>query len=166
MVTVHDAFIVWLRAQLDEDERVARAATSGPWWDRGPILIAPGHHTICGGPSKWRGFDGSLGGDSRPIARIAPVPDDEGNLGFLTNHDADAEFIAHWDPDRALRDVQRNRRVLSRHMPTKDNVADRLGLDAPDMCGQCAQTWPCSDVRYLAAIFADRPGYQEEEWGT
>jgi hypothetical protein len=46
---VIDELVGWLRLQLDEDERVARAATSGPWWDS-PVMAAPGHHTIRGGP--------------------------------------------------------------------------------------------------------------------
>ena len=69
----------------------ADAATPGPWWHQGFGLA--GQATIRGGPDEWRGFDGSLGGDTRPVARVEPAPDDEG--GFVTNHDADAEFIAH-----------------------------------------------------------------------
>jgi hypothetical protein len=152
----------WLSVQLDEAEQLARAATSGPWWDS-PVLAAPGYHTIRGGPRSWRGFDGSLGGDTRPVARIEPAPDCEGS--FVTNHDADAEFIARWDPARAVREVQANRRILARHAP-RDHLCpdpiDRDGYIWFEAGEERRADIPCGDLRDLAAPYSDRPGFAEE----
>lgn len=58
----------------------------------------------------------------------------------------------HWE-------IARNRRVLKRH---------RLGDDGE--CAWCSlidPSWgayPCDDIRDLASIYADRPGYQAK-WG-
>jgi hypothetical protein len=47
-----DELVVWLRAQLDEDERITRAATPGPWeWTRGDG--SPPDH-IYGRTPLWR----------------------------------------------------------------------------------------------------------------
>jgi hypothetical protein len=35
-----DDLVEWLRAQLDEDERIARAAKSGPWHEDGGVVYA------------------------------------------------------------------------------------------------------------------------------
>lgn len=45
-----DELVVWLRAQLDEDERIARAATQGEWvWSR-EFVTPPGYHHRTVGP--------------------------------------------------------------------------------------------------------------------
>jgi len=93
---------------LDEVKARRAAITPPPWWDS-PVLAAPGTHTIRGGPGDFRGFDGSLPGDTRPVARIAPAPFEDG--GYATNHDADADFIAHApaDVERLIAEVERLR---------------------------------------------------------
>lgn len=151
-----EELINWLRAQLDEDERKALAATSGPWWDS-PVMAAPGHHTIRGGPADWRGFDGSLGGDTRPIARIAPAPDYEGS--FVTDHDADAEHIARHDPSRVLREVEAKRKILDGHSPHKRGACPVCWRVTPKSSRR--EDYPCPTLRLLAAPYSDRPGYQE-----
>jgi hypothetical protein len=78
------------RVDLEQLEDLHQSTTPGPWWDS-PVKTAPGHHTIRGGPDDWRGFDGSLGGDRRPIARIAPALAEDGTP--TTEHDADAAFM-------------------------------------------------------------------------
>ncbi|MFF7335437.1 DUF6221 family protein [Streptomyces sp. NPDC008150] len=45
-----DGFIAWLGQQLDEDERIARAATQGEWvWSR-EFVTPPGYHHRTVGP--------------------------------------------------------------------------------------------------------------------
>jgi hypothetical protein len=101
------------------------AATPGPWWDS-PVKAAPGHHTIRGGPGEWRGFDGSLGGDTHPIARIAPALAEDGTP--TTNHDADAAFIAHApeDIDWLVTEVDRLREDRTKLSVYAGNVEAKL----------------------------------------
>jgi hypothetical protein len=152
---VSEDLIDWLRAQLADDQRKAEAATPGPWWDS-KVLAAPGHHTIRGGPDEWRGFDGSLGGDTLPIARVEPAPDDEG--GFVTNHDADAEHIARHDPARVLREVDSFRKIIAEYGPARPK-----GLETQSEArhGGILDAYRAA-LLILAAIFDDRPGYREE----
>lgn len=151
MSTLHDRLVAELVAEVERRKALAVAATPGPWWDS-PVTAAPGHHTIRGGPDDWRGFDGSLGGDTRPIARVEPAPDDEG--GHVTNHDADATFIAAHDPADALRRYERDLKTLARHHPVGFHHMGSL-------CAGCSITeggsvlrfveWPCDEAFDLAA---------------
>jgi hypothetical protein len=83
VVSAVDELITWLRAQLDDDERVAREA---------------GDDSL-----RWRseGPERNLVDEIRTIA-IAPY---EGELH-------EAEHIARWDPARVLAEVEAKRRVL------------------------------------------------------
>ncbi|MBD9700678.1 hypothetical protein IHE56_00940 [Streptomyces sp. ID01-12c] len=76
----------WLNTQLDEDERIARAATPGPW-EQGGI--------------------GDYGWTVSFSRRNAGVETEDGEQGH-----ADAEFIAEHDPARVLREIDSKRRVL------------------------------------------------------
>jgi hypothetical protein len=155
---VSEDLIDWLRAQLDDDERKARAATPGPWWDS-KILAAPGHHTIRGGPSNWRGFDGSLGGDTRPIARIEPAPDVEGN--FVTNHDADAEHIARHDPARVLREVEARRRLIDQYEAMRAGAEASAGTILAGAAKVRLGAYEMA-VKIMALPYSDHPGFREE----
>lgn len=95
-------------------------------------------------------FDGLLGGDTRPVARIAPAPDYEGD--FVTNHDADAEHIASWDPARVFREVEAKRRRI-----------DRLAVVAADGVNYAFEARELARelLEIEAAPYSDRPGYQE-----
>lgn len=145
--------VAFLTAQLDHDEQVARASTAGPWWDS-KVGAAPGCHTIRGGPGEERGADGSLPGDVRPIARIRPVPNDDG--GYATNHDADAAHIALHDPSHVLRTVAAHRAILERHQPMTAGSCDWCWGNA---YREEESAWPCADVRSIAAIYTDREGW-------
>jgi hypothetical protein len=98
---------------LDRLEDLHQSTTPGPWWDS-PVKAAPGGHTIRGGPSDWRGFDGSLGGDTRPIARIALALAEDG--GSINESDADAEFIveAHRVMPGLVAELRAAREVVNR----------------------------------------------------
>ena len=138
-----DAFQQRLKAVIEERLRVAREATPGPWWDS-KVLAAPGHHTIRGGPDEWRGFDGSLGGDTRPVARIEPAPDYEG--GFVTNHDADVEHIALNDPADAILAGEWALGVLERHRP--DDYGGCVGCHFDNR----EERWLWADCAEIAAL--------------
>jgi hypothetical protein len=128
--------VVWLRAQLDEDERVARAAgvsASGSRWhvaDRGAVIV--------------RGDDGMV------------VVFDEGSPSG-----EEAEHIARWDPARVLAEVDAKRRILDVH-PGDDEVSGQVFCgDGIGLVG-CKWAYPCPTIRLLALPFADRPGYRAE----
>jgi uncharacterized protein DUF6221 len=103
--------VAWLNAQLDDDERVARAATPGPWqW------------VELGGRVKL-----ALVADGRPWQMVLPsaTPD-------VYPQVADAAHIARHDPTRVLADIAAKRAILPyladrvlRHLATA--YADRPG---------------------------------------
>jgi hypothetical protein len=85
--------VQWLREQLDEDERIARAAADG-------------------GSGEW------FVGDKWNVYRVedqTPFEDDETNaLVVYGNVKPQSEHIAAHDPARVLRDIDRDRRILIR----------------------------------------------------
>ena len=93
-----DDLVGWLRAQLDDDERVARAA-GGPNWR---IVLIPD----VSGPATTL----ELGGhDDRVI--LAGFADDD------PLKPAEAEHIARWDSARVLAEVDAKRRILDLVLP-------------------------------------------------
>jgi hypothetical protein len=89
----------WLRAQLDDDERVAAAAHVGPWRaeraaesvyaDESSVVLMPGPL------DDWATY-------------VVP-PQEEGRDGI---EPADAEHIACWDPARVQAEVDAKRRII------------------------------------------------------
>jgi hypothetical protein len=135
-----------LRAQLDEDERVARAADvkqGDPDWRVSPVAITAGEH-----------FTVRSVRDSRPIARVQRLDGDDDEPAAILDGAATAEHIARWDPARVLAEVDAKRRILDEHAP------DRQGY-CPT-CNDNTVEAPCHTVRLLALPMADRPGYLEE----
>ncbi|MFF5842143.1 DUF6221 family protein [Streptomyces massasporeus] len=84
-----DELVGWLGAQLDEDERTARAATLGPWVQSGI------------GDYGWTVDFG------RPGAGVETADTEQGL--------ADASFIAVHNPARVLREIDATRRLLRAH---------------------------------------------------
>lgn len=87
-----DELVQFLRARLDEDERIAKAATPGPWLVNDESFIETiyardGHTAVVAG-GRW-------GGE-------APV----------FESDEDATHIARHDPARVLAEVEAKRRLL------------------------------------------------------
>ena len=153
-----DELVEWLRAQLDEDERIARAASDGPW-------------RCYRGPEKSWMTKGDL---------MHPVYTWENAVGtpvIMTAYWADSRHIAEWDPARVLREIEAKRRRLGRHQPERRrlHLLDAEGGTtsfAFYVCTACTPNrtiehgqdvieWPCFDVRDDAAVYAERPGYQE-----
>jgi hypothetical protein len=159
---VTDDLSTWERAQLDDDERVARATTalsSGTW-----RIDARG---------EMRDSDGV--GVIHASARIAP---------------ADLDHIARHDPLRALARVAADRRILDEHASEWRTVEwphDQNGKGEGLVCRRCQNAeyteWhpavgeagvlpegfvapyilaPCRTVRLLALHHAARPGYRDE----
>lgn len=82
-----DDLVTWLRAQLDEDERVARAAeadNASPWQieEPGANIRTADHYTVV------------------HIEDSTPEP-------------ATAEHIARWDPARVLAEIDAKRRIIA-----------------------------------------------------
>jgi hypothetical protein len=150
--------ITWLRAQLDEDERVARrAGWDFPAWsyDRETFTVSSGAGPIAG----------------------------HGQIGSPLN-DVDGEHIARHDPARVLADVQAKRRILDEHAVstkaetgwTGEVVGKRTWGETGRVLYSCRicdfggrhedaeyHSKPgCLTVRLLALPYADRLGYLEE----
>lgn len=81
--------ITWLRAQLDEDERVACEATNGPW---AAMRQRPDRAVYCVQAA------GALNG----------IP------AMAISHREDAEHIARHDPARVLAEVAAKRALIER----------------------------------------------------
>ncbi len=124
----------WLGQQLDEDGRIARAATPGPWTQSGI------------GEYGWGvSF-------SRPGAGVEAEDSEQGR--------ADAEHIAAHDPARVLREIDAKREIMGHHVPVGDGTVC-LSYCHTRTPGE-AQTWPCLTLRLLALPYLDRPGYRDE----
>lgn len=134
-----DDLIVFLRAQLDEDERIALksveqaivnlagadAASVADWH----VVERPATGSFVATRDQWD-----------RVTEIVP-----------TYGGAHAEHIATHDPARVLREIDAKRRMLD-WLARKDDWALDNNL----------WTWDSDDALCLLALpFADRPGYQE-----
>lgn len=157
---VTDEPAAFLRARLEDDERIAREAAAkrggGEWTasrDPGDMVAVTGRYR----------------------------PDEQGfpDLPVIVDPDANetSEHIARHDPARELREVEVKRRRLARHVPerrdltlTDDTGATSLEFYVCTWCtpnrlidqGQAVVEWPCPDVRDDVAAYADHPDYREE----
>lgn len=139
----------WIHAQLDADERIARAAAErvDPDWGEDDEHVYSLPH---GYPVAF----GSVGGMH----------------GELRAH------IAAHDPARVLREIDSRRQLLALHVITVEK-ADVAPFDSytgernPDeynvtcaVCGWASddRTSACLTLRLLALPYADREGYREE----
>jgi hypothetical protein len=87
--------VQWLGVQLDEDERIARTATAGPW-----------HVTEYDYQTDFAAGIGTSPGDVDVVGH--------GYEGGGVERVEDAGHIAAHDPARVLRDIDRDRRILIR----------------------------------------------------
>jgi hypothetical protein len=85
-----DELVQWLGVQLDEDERIARAATPGPWVDQG------GYVTDVGPKVQVTDY-GTQDGE----------PEEDNPQGRADS----AHIVAH-DPARVLREIDAKRNLL------------------------------------------------------
>jgi hypothetical protein len=144
-----DELITWLRAQIDEDERVALATTGGDW-EVGPTFGAKDNRVYV----KPIGF----GIDTIGTCVIA------GQVANMPEYRANAIHIARQDPDRTLREVAAKRRIL-------DEVVDEatsldMSVDGDRRVGSrdmVAEPYIGHIlVKLMALPYAGQPGYREE----
>jgi len=144
-VSAVDDLVAFVRQQLDarerkldEDERVAQAATVGPW-EWGPSL----------GKISW-----ALEGPRIPFGgRVLGVSD----AGCPSTNDA--EHITRWNPKRVLDEVRDGRAEIEathRILRTHSRPHDCAYLDG------FAPPGPCSTLVLLAQRYAGQPGWREE----
>ncbi|MEA5367737.1 DUF6221 family protein [Amycolatopsis sp., V23-08] len=145
-----DEFLAWLTAQLDNDERAARAAAE-----------------TFGGAAEWqfdRLTDDDFGtdyflhvGDRTILGAVRPGEENAGP--FVVS---ELEHIARHDPARALRRIGAARRAIQLHQPGRDRP------DGVEYCLECGPSWrgnelvvyPCETLRLAAVEFDDRQGYR------
>lgn len=131
-----DELITWLRAQLDDDERVARAAIAGPWEaDLGDVRINDA--------------------ERRPIAYLAATS------GKREIEERNAAHIARWDPARVLAEIEAKRRILDEYETVCAEVRDPKS--AEHRANARARQFALEGVlRLLASAYAGEPGWREE----
>ncbi|MFF0512456.1 DUF6221 family protein [Streptomyces sp. NPDC004250] len=147
-----DDLVVWLRAQLDEDERVATAATAGPWRAHDTHLGQYGHTaTVLSGEGNATDLRAWLPSHSHE-------PWDE-----TRNVWNDAAHIARHDPARVLREIDAKRQIMRKAFEHAATIDGEWGCchDAEAIeAGRCDEQHP-DHLPLLALPYADRPGYQE-----
>lgn len=131
--------VQWLRAQLDEDERIARAVEdrSAPWdgqW-------------MADGNSAVRTFNGHVlfyRHDERPL-----------KPGL-------ADHVAEHDPARVLREIDAKRKILAEcsYWYDRVNASATEKHPQPDLGARFEVAMPI--LLLLALPYSDRPGYREE----
>lgn len=133
-VTGMDDPATWLRAQLDEDERVALAARKGAsGWD---------------GDGVWTTDDRDSAGQCRIEGDVITIYDEGGHT------EAHAKHIALWDPARVLADIDAKRRILAE---CEYEINDAEKRDTGDGVGLSHTI-----LGLLALPYAGRDGYREE----
>lgn len=154
-----DDLITFLRARLDDDERIAKAATTGPWSVNDEsfaesIRATDGTEVVAGG--RW-------GGE-------APV--------FESTEDA--LHIAAHDPARTLLEIEAKRQLLADALAEKHVVVEDCWYTCPaateerdggETCNDADSDKPCNcgrdarverRLRLLAMSYADHPDHREE----
>lgn len=133
----------WLRAQCDEDERLARRAGSfHPVWSYDPETF-------------------TVSSEAYPIAGRKDVH------GAPLN-DVDGEHIANWDPARVLADIDSKRRIidavehyLDPHPGQPCTNEDNPWVACDPHVRAQNRVHPYA-LQLLALSYADRPGYRDE----
>lgn len=149
--------VAFLRARLDEDERIAQAASPGPWSvrtaeDERADIYAPASAGLIA-----HGFD-----------RSAVAVGEDGTGGMSA---ADAEYIVRWDPARVLAEIAAKRAILDLHELVTPHDDDDLApwresQPGLQLCRECDwKPFPCPTVRLLAQPYADHPDF-DPTWRT
>ncbi|MFE5368250.1 DUF6221 family protein [Streptomyces mirabilis] len=155
-----DDLVRWFGEHLDEDERIARAATHHE--DYGVWTAKSFKQQERLGRDRWALFDAV---DDCVVSDV----DAEG-----TEPEGVAQHIANWDPARVLCEVDAKRRLLDDYVVTariRDEAAARIKAagDHPD--AKDLETWDRAQreaailegpVRLAALPLAVRPGYRED----
>lgn len=133
-----DDLMQWLRAQLDEDEQIARAAAD---YDDGAA------HDVEGPPGTWACLDEAQWfGPSYRGGVIAP------RIGQANSRELGAHIAAH-DPARVLREIDAKRDLLV----FAKGIHDHHETFTTGVYARLEKT-----LRLYALAYKDRPGYREE----
>jgi hypothetical protein len=128
-----DDLVQWLRAQLDEDERIARAAQrqhgGGEWAARADA-------------------SGIVAVEGLPVRADEPIP-----VVLHPDEDETSVHVAEHDPARVLREIDAKRKLLRQYEHLKYDVMP------DDMSGVLTLE---AILRAHAAVYNARPGYCEE----
>ncbi|WP_405888851.1 DUF6221 family protein [Streptomyces sp. NBC_01136] len=142
----------WLRTQLDEDERIAKDATPGPWWHN------PGKQWL--GPDAFEKYDLRQGEEFVGYGGPHPFTGAVASTGPASNMQGmkDAAFIAAHDPARVLREIDAKRKLIE--TITRRYEASKASSTSTSLGAEWVVR---ADVlRLLALPYTDRPGYREE----
>jgi hypothetical protein len=147
--------VQWLGGQLDEDERIAREATPGPWQN----VPTARHHATASGRSEEAVFASPPDTGAMVVAATGEASERRNLIN--------AEFIAAHDPARVLREIEAKRRMITEVAAAHASAIDMEHACCHDpeqiLAGECEQHAP-NDLpllRLLALPYADRPGYEE-----
>ena len=141
-----DDLVTWLRAQLNEDERIARTVP-GPAWE---------HRQIRGD------FDESVVFEDY----VAVADPEQDVVVFSDVSPAALAFVLRLDPARVLREIDAKRRIVDQCAYWNERAA-REAVDPPKYPQPGLDLGLLLDamnpvLRALALPYADRPGFQEE----
>ncbi|MCX5598422.1 DUF6221 family protein [Streptomyces phaeochromogenes] len=130
--------IRWLGEQLDEDERIARAAAD---YDDGAA------HDVVGPPGTWSCLDEAQWfGPQYRGGVIAP------RIGQVNAPELGAHTARH-DPARVLREIEAKRDLVR----FATGIHDHHETFTTGVAARLEKT-----LRLYALAYADRPGYREE----
>ncbi|MEU9789094.1 DUF6221 family protein [Streptomyces sparsogenes] len=138
-----DDLVAFLRARLDEDERIARAVRVPHDWHQGPGDDDP----------EWVGDEMVL---MWPPEFHTPYEQDKHWRGLTVEGPELAAHIAAHDPARVLRDIDARRSIVE-DLAEALRWGERKGPDYQDGMEACERT-----LKRLALPYADRPGYRAE----
>ena len=133
--------IAFLNARLDEDERIAKAATPGPWH-------IPEHD---------------------PIAYCVDSPDGSGRICKFGDRACSDDVhnslhVVRHDPARVLREVTAKRVIVTRYAAVRRAFDDREGGLWPDVSRR-EKSHAYATLCDLAGIWSDHPDYRDE-WAS
>lgn len=147
----------WLKAQLDDDERLARGAADSMLW-HGPVKAGE----IWESDKGFVYTEGQVPGLRDECLWKADTP------GRYTREMSElvAHHVARHDPARVLREVEAKRQIVEVHQPFEvvEDPACQVCADTSDKYSDewTREEWPCLTLRLLALPYADRQGYREE----
>lgn len=142
-----DNLVVWLRQQLEDDEKTAKAVRRLNWQSDNRIMADRD------GAGVW-----VLGDDGDPvlIAQFATAEDGDG-----IDPRTIAAFSARHDPAAVLADVEAKRAVLDEYESAVRFYAENASPMTPDVETRGLGT----AIQMLARAYRHRPGWKQE-WET
>jgi hypothetical protein len=134
---IAQALLIFLRARLDEDEQIAAATTEAkrPW------------------PAEWRKFP--FRGAMISARPFLVMHRDGSPMVGETMFEADAAFIAHNDPARALDEIDVKRELLR-------DIERQLNLYDVITRAEVGPYWWLLMLRHLSIPHRRHPGYLPE----